>query len=287
MMIYDRLLHTSHLSDNETTVAQYLYHYKGQVTRLTAADIAHATFTSASTVVRLAQKLGYNGWSDLKEALQTEKSFMENCIDEVDANIPFSAMDPAQKISRQLEKLETESIRATADLIRHDELQKATLALANAKRIYIFGMANSASCTYDFQYKMRFLFKPVEIINNRDDFAYLFQTMQAEDCCLFISYSGETFDELQLTEILCTLPCPRISLTSYTNNHLISCTNAHLYIPEYEKRYAKIGHFSSNIAIHYLLDVLFACVFAHHYSDNMDKRKMYIETTDFPHRFDQ
>ena len=32
MMIYDRLLHTSHLSDNETTVAQYLYHYKGQVT---------------------------------------------------------------------------------------------------------------------------------------------------------------------------------------------------------------------------------------------------------------
>lgn len=89
MMIYDRLLHTSHLSDNETTVAQYLYHYKGQVSRLTAADIAHATFTSASTVVRLAQKLGYNGWSDLKEALQTEKSFMENCIDEVDANIPF------------------------------------------------------------------------------------------------------------------------------------------------------------------------------------------------------
>ncbi len=29
MMIYDRLLHTSHLSENETTVAQYLYHYKG------------------------------------------------------------------------------------------------------------------------------------------------------------------------------------------------------------------------------------------------------------------
>lgn len=287
MIVIDKLKKFNELSNNEKIVAKYLLEYQGNILKLSASDISKATYTSASTTIRLSKKLGYNGWLELREAIHTEKSYLERQADDIDANFPFSQNDSVQKIKSKLEKLCSDTIHETSALLHHDELQKAVTYLSNANRIYIFAMANSASIAYDFQYKMRFLFKAVEIINNRDDFAFIFQTLKNNDCCIFISYSGETFEDLQLTSILKRRICPCISITSHTNNTLITCSDAHFYIPNKEKRYSKIGHFSSNGSIHFILDVLYSCVFSKNYEANIDKRKTYIKETDYPNTFKQ
>lgn len=170
-------------------------------------------------------------------------------------------------------------------MLHHDDLQKAVSYLHSAQHIYIFAMANTASVTYEFQYKMRFLFKPVTIINNRDDFTFFFQTIKKEDCCIFISYSGETFKALDIIDLIKQRVCPSISITGYNENSLITCTDAHLYLPTQENQYAKIGHYISNSSIHFILDVLYSCVFHKNYETNMSKRKIYVEETDFPNTF--
>ncbi|MFV0395064.1 MAG: MurR/RpiR family transcriptional regulator [Coprobacillaceae bacterium] len=285
MIVLDKLKKFDNLSNNECIVARYLLDYKADISKLSSTEISKATYTSASTTIRLSKKLGYNGWLELRDAIHIEKSYLEKQTDDIDANFPFSQKDSIQKIVTKLEKLSSDTIHETASLIHHDELQKATMYLSNANRIYIFAMSNSATIAHDFEYKMRFLFKPVEIINNRDDFAYIFQTINKDDCCIFISYSGETFDDLQLTSVLKRRISPSISITGHSDNTLITCTDAHLYIPTKENRYSKIGPFISNDSIHYILDVLYACVFSRNYETNIDKRKTYIEETDYPNVF--
>lgn len=280
MFVLEKLQNQNLLSANELIVANYLSSYERNLLDLSVSDIAKATYTSPSTTIRLAKKLGYDGWIALRSALYTEKNYLNQSHNDIDVNFPFSYQDSMQKIALRIEQLESDIIHETAKLIQHDELSKSVMFLSSCSRVYIFAMSNTASITHDFQYKMRFLFKPVTIITNRDDFSFIFQTIKKDDCCIFISYSGETFQDLDLTPLIINCPCPTISITGYHDNRLVSCTKAHLYIPDKEKRYAKIAPFASNQAIHYLLDVLYACVFSKNYEINLQKRKDYIQKTD-------
>lgn len=178
MIILKKLKDKKGLSPNEIIVADYLLNYEGNILQLTALDISHATYTSSSTTIRLAKKLGYDGWLSLRESIYIEKNYLNNTDSHINANFPFTYKDSIQQISFLIEQLETQTIHETLELIKHDELSKCISFLSQAENIYIFAMSNSATAAFDFQYKMRFLFKKIEIMNNRDDFSFIFQTLK-------------------------------------------------------------------------------------------------------------
>ena len=280
MIVLEKLKNFDIFSPNEEIVAKYLLSYTENISKLSTIDISNATYTSPSTTIRLSKKLGYDGWLELRDAIHTEKKYLENINEDIDPSFPFHRNDSIQKIANKLSQLQKDTIQETLELLKHDDLLLATQIMNNAKKIYIFAMANTATTAFDFQYKMRFLFKPVEIINNRDDFSFVFQTLTQDDCCVFISYSGQTFEVLQLTSLIQNCICPTISITGYSDNHLTKITQSHLYIPLKENQYSKIGPFSSNESIHFILDLLYACVFNKNYEKSIEKRKSYIKTTD-------
>lgn len=272
-MLIQQLLETSDLfSSNEKEVAQYLLSHKEDIKSLSITDISKETFTSPSTTVRLAQKLGYNGWKELKEAFYDEIRYLESHFTEIDPNIPFSQKNTMQDISGIIASLLKDSIDDTHDLLEHDALQKTVLALNQADNIYIFAITNTASITYDFQYKMKYLYKKVHIVDNPELFAFTIPTIKKNDCCLMISYSGETFNIFHLDVLLKNRPFKAISITSIGDNSLLHMTDYHLYISTREKLSSKIGHYVSNESIHYILDVLYSCLFSLNYKDNLDSK---------------
>lgn len=190
------------MSHNERIVAKYLLNYKGNIHTLTANDIAKDTSVSASTIIRLSKKLGCNGWLDLRGKIEKEKTYLELSYDDVDSNYPFTQQDSIQKIASMISTLLSETILETERLFQHDNLIKAIQYLSLANSIYIFAMSHSSSMTYDFKYKMKTLYKRVHIMNNRDDFIYILNTLTKNDCCIFISYSGESFNNLYITKYL-------------------------------------------------------------------------------------
>lgn len=74
---------------------------------------------------------------------------------------------------------------------------------------------------------------------------------------------------------------PLIALTSIGDNTFSKLADTWLPISTKEKLSNKISTFSSNISIHYLLDLIFACVFKHDYQRNIELRK------DISHEMDQ
>ena len=127
MILLNKLKNKELLSSNEILVANFLINYEGNILQLKASDIAKETFTSASTTIRLAKKLGYDGWISLREAIYTEKNYLNNSHKDINPNFPFSYKDSIQKISSLIEQLESQTIHETSQLIQHDELSKLSL----------------------------------------------------------------------------------------------------------------------------------------------------------------
>lgn len=281
MLIQQKLERQELFSSNEKEVAQFLLNNKDNIKNLSITQISKETFTSPSTTVRLAQKLGYDGWKELKEAFYEEMKYLESHFIEIDPNIPFTEKNTMQDISGIIASLLKDAIEDTHELLQHDDLQKAVLALNKADNIYIFAITNTASITYDFQYKMKYLYKKVHIIDNPELFAFTLPTIKKDDCCLLISYSGETFEIFHLGNYLRKRHFTVISITSIGDNSLLHMTDYHLYISTREKLSSKIGHYVSNESIHYILDVLYSCIFSLNYQDNMTLKLKLTKEIDY------
>ena len=131
----------------------------------------------------------------------------------------------------------TNKITLSIDKEYYEEIDEV---LNKADNIYIFAITNTASITYDFQYKMKYLYKKVHIIDNPELFAFTLPTIKKDDCCLLISYSGETFEIFHLGNYLRKRHFTAISITSIGDNSLLHMTDYHLYISTREKLSSKI-----------------------------------------------
>lgn len=60
-------LETMHLSSSQSEVARYLLDKKLEIENMTIYELARKTYTSPATIVRLAKKLGYEGYEALKK----------------------------------------------------------------------------------------------------------------------------------------------------------------------------------------------------------------------------
>lgn len=281
MLIEQKLQNKDLFSKNEIDVAQYLYQNKQNIKKLSITQISKETYTSASTTVRLCQKLGFKGFKEFKDAFQEEQEYLLTHFENIDPNIPFTEKNTIQEISSIIATLLKDSITDTLELLHHDSLQKATLTLDKAETIYIFAITNTASITYDFQYKMKYLNKKVVIVDNPELFPFTLDTVKKEDCCIFISYSGETFFMPLVKKRLYNKNFPVISVTSLGDNSLLKMSDIHLFISTREKLSSKIGHYVSNESIHYILDVLYSCIFSMNYQKNLERKFEFAKEIDF------
>ena len=75
MLIRERLENFD-FSNSEQKIVTYILEKKAAIQEMTTKEIAEATYTSPSTLVRIAHKMNFSGWSDLKEAFLKEEEYL-------------------------------------------------------------------------------------------------------------------------------------------------------------------------------------------------------------------
>lgn len=107
-----------------------------------AFDLAERAGVHATTAVRLAQKLGFSGYSELRSQLR----------DDVQNDPP-----PAERVRKRLDKIsddgilfsliesEIQALRSIPDHIKQDQMAQAADALCRAGQMVIFGRGHSSS----------------------------------------------------------------------------------------------------------------------------------------------
>lgn len=256
-------------SNSEQAVIDYILDNKLNIEHQTTAEIASATFSSKSTLVRTAQKLGFSGWQEFKAAFIKEWTYLSSNISQINANLPFQKSDNIQEISHQLATLKKEAIDDTQSLLSYKTLNKAIRTLAASQTIHVFATSNNNLLPLTFQQKMSRIRRDVRIHSLAGE--QYFDAYQAfpNSCALLISYSGETTSLLRIATILHRRNIPIILLTSIGESSISRLTDCCLFISTKEKLYSKIATFTTDESILYLLDLLYSGIFALDYDENL------------------
>ena len=122
---------------------------------MSTRKIASKAYTTPATLVRLGQRLGFEGWTDFFTAFLEEREYLERHFNKIDANCPFSKLDNQTTIANKIAALHIESIQDTMALLDYNQLQKAVDCLLKAQNIYLVGVSVSLDCTWLFKRNMQ------------------------------------------------------------------------------------------------------------------------------------
>ncbi|SCB02598.1 Phosphosugar-binding transcriptional regulator [Bacillus mycoides] len=255
-------------SSSESEIIVYLFKQRENIKDKTTKQISKETYTHPSTLIRIAKKLGYSGWVELKNSFLGEIEYLNSHFSSIDANYPFDDRDSIMTVANKMALLNQTTISDTLSLLNHDDLQRATNMLDEAAHIKVFSMYHNLLICHDFKSKMNRIGKHVSLCTVDPHFEAV--NSNTETCAIVISYSGESEDIVGLLPFLERKKVPVIALTSIGENTLTKYADCILRITTREKLYSKIGSFSSNESICFLLDLLYACVFSEDYKNNLE-----------------
>lgn len=272
MLVKEKIKNCPDLTASEKVVAEFILSLDLEVKELSTAEIAKNTFTSPATAVRLAQKIGFSGWNELKERLFSETEYLNSHFSEVDANLPFSANESFMSVANKIGALEIETIHDTLSLLDYKVLHEAAHLLNNARTIHVIGTSVSLMLAEQFKYKMIRIGRSVNVSLIHGEQLYESEQVSTDDCVIVLSYSGE---DPFLKTIMTRLNKKQVNMISVTNigsNTIAKSAKLNLYCSTREKLNHKIGAFSSVGSMDFILDILYSCIFSIDYKKNLNKR---------------
>ena len=77
MLIIEKLKKTK-FSSSEKVLVDYILTKKETISDKTTKEISAETYTSPSTLIRIAKKVGYSGWNELKENYLKEILYLDS-----------------------------------------------------------------------------------------------------------------------------------------------------------------------------------------------------------------
>lgn len=269
MLFIERLKHTS-FSDAEQALVSYLIDYPEGLQDMTTQKIADLTHTNPTSLIRVAKKMGFTGWLDLKEAYLEEWQYLNSHFTAIDANLPYEQTDHLISIAHKINTLQQNTLQDTLSLIDSKDLEHAQKLLLNADEIKVFASKTNALIAQDFVTKMRRINKKVTISSTYDYSTYEAFNSGNRNCALIISYTGEDDSFIKCMDILKKQGASIVSLTSIGDNPIATHSDCSLKITTREKLYSKIGNFTSTTSVIYLLNLLYSIVFTADYEMNLN-----------------
>lgn len=264
-LIY-RLQRHSGLTQTERHLRDYILQNPEQAARMSARELAAASFTSPAAVTRFCRKFGCRSLKAFKAELYREA--VPGAAPLPDCNFPFDAATPAEEVTRAVLRLEQESLRRLPALLPAEVVRRAAGLLLSASCIDLYAIGTSGHVSADFAFRMRKIGRQVNLVSDRVEGSYFTRRMDAGHCLLAVSYSGAN-DQLRAA-LAAAKKCgaPVIAVTAHADSPAARRADCLLLLPPMESNDAKISTFASAASQKAVLDVLFAHVFQHDYERN-------------------
>jgi DNA-binding MurR/RpiR family transcriptional regulator len=151
----------ANLSKNQKKVAEYLGQDGAMASFDSVRQLANKVGVSESSVVRLAQALGYEGYPELRRELQEEfkkkmggAGRLQRAVNEL----------PTQGFVESLFRKDVESIEETLTQFSHEDFSRAIDLVWQARRIFIIGFRSALSLAYFLNFRLARLGLDVHLI---------------------------------------------------------------------------------------------------------------------------
>lgn len=256
------------LTQTERHLRDYILQNPERMARMNVRELAQASFTSPSAVIRFCQKFGYKGLKDFKADLFCGAED-PGAGELPDSNYPFEADTPFAAVTDAVLRLEQESLRRLRTSLDGGELERAVNMLLRADCVDLCAIGTSGHMSEDFAFRMMKFGRRVNIVSARMELSYASQQMDSRHCLLIVSYSGSNEQVRLSLRTAREQGVPVIAVTARPDSFAGMQADCVLALPPLESNDDKISTFASAVAEKAVLDVLFAHIFQQNYDRNV------------------
>jgi len=187
------------MSKSQKRIAEYILSNFDKAAFMTAVRLARFADVSESTVVRFAMELGYDGYPEMRRALQDS---MRGKLTSVQRIKVAKDRLGSHDILAQVLSSDIEQIRQTMDETDSVDFAKAVDAIAGAKNIYILGLRSSSFLAKFMGFYFDLLFRNSRVISESPDSEVFEQIVRLSEGDLLIAisfprYSRRTIKTMQ------------------------------------------------------------------------------------------
>ncbi len=139
------------LPKNQKKIADFIIENFDKIPFQSVQDISKSTSTSVATVVRFSQRIGFSGFSEMREHVA------ENLQNHLQSNEIFPLLDAAELAKDTLTAVanqEIKNIKATLNLIERPNFRSVVKLILNAGRIYTMGLGISNLLSQILSYQL-------------------------------------------------------------------------------------------------------------------------------------
>ena len=256
----------------ESEIASYILNNKDGVMKLKIQELADTLFISKSAIHRFVKKIGFNGFNDLKVSIAKEDADLLENNSYINVNYPFQAKDNPRQIAFKLLELYEKAIKDTFEYVDLDQIKAVSQLIDSADVVDIYTHAHNSNIAENFQDKMLSIGRSV---NCPSSFYNQRLTVLASDkkhVAIILSYSGKATFILPIVKKLYEKGVKVIQIGKAGSNYYSQYVTYHLSISDSENNRDRMSQFSSHIAMQYIMDVLYSCI----YNERRKKNTKYI-----------
>ncbi len=268
-MIIDRMNELRNLTSQEKSVVEHINSHPKDLLDMNVNELAKASFTSASTIIRLCKKLDVKGFSDLKLIYAREFPEMVKQKDYIRKE-PFDRESSIDDIISLLPMIYHRSINYTQSLLSRNTIVRVTNLMKQAQRIEIYG----DGCNYDLGNMMAYRFesahKDCHVYNasHWEHIKYLeFQNIST--LAILISRTGKNPMVIDAAKRLKNSGIKTVSISANSSMDLANITDENIQIIDLEND-LEMKTMMFTVATQYVLDVCITSLMVHNF-DNVDK----------------
>lgn len=191
------------LTEVEQKIAESIIKTPEVYTNRSAADVADSLFVSKTSIINFAQKMGFEGFSELRYYIQTT-------LNEENQNHLSTFDEINSYLYREVQK--------TFELVREEDLIAFIKQLKEAKTIYVLARGITKQYATAFTLQLRMLDFIAIFVDDYNLIKTLPNTLKAEDTCVILSLSGKTDILVEFTNRALAKSSKILSITSFGNN---------------------------------------------------------------------
>jgi RpiR family carbohydrate utilization transcriptional regulator len=241
--------HRPGLQPGEAKVADVLLSNPEVVLYSSVTEVAELASTSTATVVRCAQKLGYQGFQALKIALARELA--------VGAR---AAGTEAAGILAEVTSAGAQCVRDAAALVPTATFDRVAQLLADAERVLFTGVGTSAPLCQDAAYRFTAIGLLADYRADVHGQALACRLLGARDVCVAVSHTGATRETLEATRTAREAGATIITLTSFARSPITELSDEVLLAGTRELGPGGLEAMASRLAHLAVLDALIVAV---------------------------
>ena len=213
MQLTERInAHMRNLSDTDRCIWRHIEENRTAVSRASIHELARACAVSSASIVRFAQKIGFDGFGEMKAFMRMEGT---------------SRSLPKRDVITALGSFYDQTWR---ELMRRDYTGASRL-IREAHRIFAYASGYVQTNVMQ-EMKRLFVYDNILIyeIAGREEFYSVYQTAGKDDLFIFISLSGESERVVEFADQLSLKNVPILSITEMRHNALAARSTENLYV---------------------------------------------------------